>query len=236
MIIHTSLNSFWNISLQRRKYHTVGETISTKYPIKDNKEELISVSKLFKEHNIPLFYNPPEEIKNIKQDFLLRTTAAQLLLKAAKMLPKNMYLLVSEGYRPLWFQKREFDRIFSEMLAKFPKKSRHAVWEMTTMYIADPKLSPPHSSGGTLDLTICDKNGNPIDMGNPMNSVSRKSNTFTRQINTVQKENRMLLFKTLSQCDFVNIPSEWWHYSHGDQYWALFNKHPYAKYGPVDAK
>lgn len=236
MIIHRTLTSYWKVPQKSRKFHTVGEKISTGYPIHDNKEKLISVTELFMKKGILLFYHPPKEIKAIKHDFYLRTGAAQRLMDAAQSLPKGLFFYVSEGYRPLWFQKQEFDKIFADMQGKYPKKSKRSVWELTTMYIADPKLSPPHSSGGTLDLTLCDRTGKQIDMGNPMNTVDTKSNTFTRLITKSQKENRMLLYNTLAACDFVNIPSEWWHYSHGDQYWALYKKEKYAKYGPVDLR
>lgn len=236
MIIHKTLASYWKVPQKRRKFHTVGEKLSTSYPIQDNKEKLVSVSALFRKNNERLYYFPPKEIKEIDQDFYLRAEAAEKLLQAAKSLPKNTFFYVSEGYRPLWFQRQEFDKIYAEMLAKYPQKSKKAVWELTTMYIADPDLSPPHSSGGTLDLTLCNDQAKQIDMGNPMNTVDAKSNTFTRQITKRQKENRMLLFDTLTSHDFVNIPSEWWHFSHGDQYWALYKKEKFAKYGPIDMK
>jgi D-alanyl-D-alanine dipeptidase len=33
----------------------------------------------------------------------------------------------------------------------------------------------------------------------------------------------------------VNYPTEWWHWSHGDRYWALLTGAEAALYGPVDA-
>jgi D-alanyl-D-alanine dipeptidase len=33
---------------------------------------------------------------------------------------------------------------------------------------------------------------------------------------------------------FVNYPSEWWHWSYGDRYWAVVTGEPHAIYGPVE--
>ena len=231
-----TLAKYWKIPLEKRKVYSVGEEISTSYPIKDNKEKLVSVLNLFKKNGVLIYYVPPKEIAEIKQDLLLRKTAAELLLKAAKNLPKGYIFKISEGYRPLWFQKLEFDKIFADFKKKNPKWSQKKVWEQTTIYIADPKLSPPHASGGTFDLTITTKEGKEIDMGTKLNSVNIKSNTFNKSFTKKQKDNRALLFETLTADGFVNIPSEWWHYSYGDQYWAIYFQKPFAIFGKVDIK
>ncbi|SUX54583.1 Uncharacterised protein [Chromobacterium vaccinii] len=33
---------------------------------------------------------------------------------------------------------------------------------------------------------------------------------------------------------FVNYPSEWWHWSHGDRYWAAVTCAPAALYAAVE--
>jgi hypothetical protein len=32
----------------------------------------------------------------------------------------------------------------------------------------------------------------------------------------------------------INYPTEWWHYSYGDRYWAYHQNQPHAIYGPAD--
>jgi hypothetical protein len=34
----------------------------------------------------------------------------------------------------------------------------------------------------------------------------------------------------------VNYPTEWWHWSYGDRYWALLTGADHAIYGPVAAE
>ena len=34
------------------------------------------------------------------------------------------------------------------------------------------------------------------------------------------KNNRRILYNAMISEDFVNLPSEWWHYDYGDKVWA----------------
>ncbi len=48
------------------------------------------------------------------------------------------------------------------------------------------------------------------------------------------KANRSLLGQVLSSVGLVNYPTEWWHWSYGDRYWAMTVGAPAARYGPVE--
>ena len=61
-----------------------------------------------------------------------------------------------------------------------------------------------------------------LDVGTKMNSISSRSETFAKGLVPLQKKNRKLLFRLITREGFVNAPTEWWHYSYGDQYWAAF--------------
>jgi len=37
----------------------------------------------------------------------------------------------------------------------------------------------------------------------------------------------------LHAAGLVNYPTEWWHWSYGDRYWAMATGAPAAIYGPV---
>jgi D-alanyl-D-alanine dipeptidase len=47
------------------------------------------------------------------------------------------------------------------------------------------------------------------------------------------RANRQALSAALRAVDFVNYPTEWWHWSCGDRYWAFRTGRPAARYGPV---
>ncbi|WP_413254142.1 hypothetical protein OG754_38745 [Streptomyces decoyicus] len=40
--------------------------------------------------------------------------------------------------------------------------------------------------------------------------------------------------EALSSVGMVNYPTEWWHWSFGDRYWALCTGVAFAPYGPCD--
>jgi D-alanyl-D-alanine dipeptidase len=45
--------------------------------------------------------------------------------------------------------------------------------------------------------------------------------------------NRRILINALTTAGLINYPTEWWHWSYGDRYWALTTGAPHARYGPV---
>ena len=46
-------------------------------------------------------------------------------------------------------------------------------------------------------------------------------------------QNRRFLYRIMVQAGFANYPEEWWHYSYGDNMWAVIKNKPYAIYGGV---
>jgi D-alanyl-D-alanine dipeptidase len=43
-----------------------------------------------------------------------------------------------------------------------------------------------------------------------------------------------VLATALGGAGLVNYPTEWWHWSYGDRYWALLAGSAQAVYGPCD--
>lgn len=231
-----SLNHFWQLPIEERKHYYVSEEQVKDFPILDCREKLIDLEDLFRQNNLLIAYQPPEDIQNIIKNVRLRETAANKLVMAAKKLPRGFKFSISEGYRPLWYQKKCFDAIYADLSKQMNEASEKEIYDMTTTYIADPKLCPPHSTGGAMDITILDADENYLDMGASMNTVGEISHTFTNEISKNEQQNRQLLYDVLTSVGFVNLPSEWWHYSYGDQYWAIFNKREAALYDKIDVQ
>ena len=179
---------------------------------------------------------PPDDIEGLITTVRLRETVTHMLFDAAKKLPDGFIFALSEGYRPLWYQRKNFEEIYAGLKQKMPSATEKELYDETTTYIADPNLCPPHSTGGAMDITILDEKRNALDMGAPMNTVGEISNTFTEGLSKKAQENRQLLFDILTSVRFVNLASEWWHYSYGDQYWAIFNQKDAALYDKIDVE
>ena len=131
MKIVATLDEYWKVGKKERRFYCIGEELLHTYPTQDNGEPLIDVLAYFKSHGATLLYEAPKEIVEIKQPLLLRETPAKLLLKAAQKLPEGYRFLVSEGYRPLWYQKQIFAEIFAEMKKDHPEWTERQVWEET---------------------------------------------------------------------------------------------------------
>ncbi|MFD3503864.1 M15 family metallopeptidase [Streptomyces sp. NPDC058676] len=48
-----------------------------------------------------------------------------------------------------------------------------------------------------------------------------------------QQRSGIILRSALTAVGMVNYPTEWWHWSFGDQYWALVSGVDHAVYGPT---
>ena len=98
----------------------------------------------------------------------------------------------------------------------------------------DSKVPPPHTTGGAMDLALTDLDGNPMDMMSPYEQ--RDFNGFffdAPRLSDQVRRNRDLLAEALTTQGLTNYPSEYWHWSYGDQGWAYRGGHVRAIYGPV---
>ena len=57
---------------------------------------------------------------------------------------------------------------------------------------------------------------------------------FAADVDPQARRNRMLLAEVLGGAGLVNYPTEWWHWSYGDRYWALMTGSGQALYGPAE--
>ena len=95
-----------------------------------------------------------------------------------------------------------------------------------------------HNTGAAVDLEIIDSNGQVIDMGMEIKDWSQVDPdlclTDCQTLGQSAQKNRKILFDVMSKHDFINYPTEWWHFSYGDRYWAYHKNQRHAIYGPAD--
>ena len=167
----------------------------------------------------------------------LREGAAERLARAEKLLPVGLRLLVVEGYRPLELQRKIFESYREELAQLNPEYSAEQLRTAASRYVSPPELAP-HSAGSAIDLTLCDAEGRELDMGTPMNANPEESGgqcyTEAAGISPEAAENRAILVEAMHSAGFVNYPTEWWHFSYGDRYWALMSRLSEALYGQIE--
>ncbi|WP_055697009.1 M15 family metallopeptidase [Streptomyces silaceus] len=166
----------------------------------------------------------------------LREGVAWRLARAARLLPEGLRLLITEGYRPLELQIKYFDAYAAELRRAHPDWSDDRLHRQTSRSLSPPEVGP-HVAGAAVDITLCTTTGAELDLGTPVNASPEESDgacyTENERISDAARRNRRTLNAALSTAGLVNYPTEWWHWSYGDRYWALATDAPTAHYGPV---
>ncbi|MER5715404.1 M15 family metallopeptidase [Streptomyces sp. NPDC002132] len=167
----------------------------------------------------------------------VRADVLRRLLLAQGALPPGVRLLLVEGFRPPALQRSYFDAYSATLRRAHPDASPARIRELASAYISPPEVAP-HVSGGAVDLTLCTEDGRELPLGTEVNATPEESEggcrTAATNIGAEARANRLRLHRAMTTAGFVNYPTEWWHWSYGDRYWALLTTAPAAEYGPAD--
>ncbi|MFJ9862685.1 M15 family metallopeptidase [Streptomyces sp. NPDC101165] len=165
----------------------------------------------------------------------LREGVLTRLLKAQELLPDGIRMLFVEGYRPPALQRHYFESYAGELRGDNPDWSPTQVRDAASRYVSPPEIAP-HSAGAAVDLTLGTADGRELDMGTRLNASPEESAgacyTDAENVCAEARANRRLLGAALTAAGLVNYPTEWWHWSFGDRYWALATGADSAIYGP----
>ncbi|MCT9076880.1 M15 family metallopeptidase [Streptomyces fulvoviolaceus] len=166
----------------------------------------------------------------------VREGVAWRLARAARLLPDGVHLLVTEGYRPLELQIRYFEEYAAELRRAHPDWPEDHLRTQTSRSLSPPEIGP-HVAGAAVDVTLCTAAGEELDLGTPVDASPEESDgacyTDAPGIDERARANRRTLCAALSTAGLVNYPTEWWHWSYGDRYWALLTGARTALYGPT---
>ncbi|MFI6932199.1 M15 family metallopeptidase [Streptomyces sp. NPDC050287] len=167
----------------------------------------------------------------------LRQGLLDRLLRAQALLPGGLRLLFVEGYRPPALQRRYFEEYADELRAGYPDWSADSIRTAASRFVSPPEIAP-HSAGAAVDLTLADADGRELDLGTEMNASPEQSDgacyTAAANITAEARALRAVLGSALEAAGLVNYPTEWWHWSYGDRYWALAAGASAALYRPKE--
>ena len=188
-------------------------------PARDNGEALV---------RLPARLSPAGAV--VRRDLATRLVAAHAAL------PPGIGLLVVEGHRSPADQSAIIRRYEAEVRAAHPLADGAEVGRLTSRFVS-PLAVAPHVAGAAVDLTLADACGDPLEMGTPIDATPEQSDGrcwFAADgIGADARAHRALLAEVLTAQGLVNYPTEWWHWSFGDRYWALMTGADAAFYGPV---
>lgn len=141
----------------------------------------------------------------LQADVAERLSKCQSYLKS---IHPTYSLLIYDGVRPLEVQREMWNALDS-----IPPLNRGK-------FVSNPSYGSVHNFGAAVDLTICDENGNPLDMGagyDDFRDIAFPSKEWkflaSGELTKEQHENRKLLREVMRSEGFRNIPSEWWHFN-----------------------
>lgn len=136
-------------------------------------------------------------------------------LQLAQLVLQGRYpsyrFIVYDGVRPLRVQRKMWNSLD---ISREEKRK----------FLASPDHRSMHNYGAAIDLSIVDRNGEPLDMGTPFDhrgekAYPRKEDELLEKGVLTQKqvENRKLLRDVMKKAGFNSIPTEWWHFSIKDK-------------------
>lgn len=167
---------------------------------------------------------------------LVRVSVARRLALARAELPKGLGLRVIDGYRTAAAQRAIIRSYTDELLVSHRAVGAAELERLTSRFVA-PMAVAPHVAGAAVDLTLVDSGGRELDLGTPVDATPEQSGGacyFDAPLSGRQaRANRELLAQVLRGAGLVNYPTEWWHWSYGDRYWALMTGATAAVYGPI---
>jgi len=198
---------------------TVQKTIKTP-PIIDKGpiefEGLIDVQSLNKDIFCELKYATDYNFmgfqlyKSIKRPYL-QPDVAERLSKCQDYLSNldsSLHLLIYDAARPVSVQKLMWDA-----LDTIPPVHRGK-------YVSNPGHRSLHNMGAAVDITICNTEGVPLDMGAGFDEFAeiaypRMEYHFLKngELSQQQYDNRLLLRKVMKSQRFRQLQTEWWHYN-----------------------
>ena len=145
---------------------------------------------------------------------VLRREAALALKAAAGEFARQGYgLLIYDAFRPQravdHFVRWAKDPADQKMKAEFyPTLDKAELFPRG--YIA---VRSGHSRGLTVDLTLTDASGAPVDMGGEFDWFAKISAHDYPDLTPAQQHNRLLLKTGMEAAGFEPYSEEWWHYT-----------------------
>ena len=171
-----------------------------------------------------------------KRETLLRASVAEKVCRANALLPSGVRLAMIEGWRAPHIQRRMYAAIWNDFALLHPDWSEAQLRETVDRYSAPliASVPPPHTTGGALDVLLADDLGRLLDFHSPYALTDPAGFGFDApHLSDEALANRRLLAVALRSVGITNYPSEYWHFSYGDQGWAYRGGESHAVYGAV---
>lgn len=202
-------------------------------PIHDNGEPLVDFIELYP----ALYWESRNPVFKYERFRLARRSLAEKLGQAAALLPAGIRLAIVEGWRAPQIQEQMHQATRARLRREHPDWSAGHLSRVANRFSApmDRRVPPPHTTGGAVDVHLVDVHGQPLDLMSPFQIMDpRGAPTNPPGLSPEAQRNRALLREAMGATGLTNYPSEWWHWSYGDQGWAYRGGHSHALYAAIE--
>lgn len=127
--------------------------------------------------------------------FLQEGTLEKLMEAQEKFAEDGYTIIIYDAYRP-----------YSVTLLLYEKYQNGT-------YVAGPRIGSVHNKGAAIDMSLLDKNGNPLEMPSLIHTLDSTSNRDNPNMSDTAKANMEYMAGIMRSCGFSTINSEWWHFS-----------------------
>jgi D-alanyl-D-alanine dipeptidase len=201
-----------------------------KIKIVDNGEPLVD----FLQHCPGLLQDKPRF--NYRRETLLRQTAADKLCQANNSLPAGYQIAIVEGWRAPHIQRRMYMSAWKRWKEKHPDWSDVQLKRVVNRFTAPlhDRVPPPHSTGGAMDVALVNAAGEAYDLRSGYEMFDPAGFSLAApKLTDEARKNRQILAAAMEGAGITNYPSEFWHYSYGDQGWAYRGGYANAIYDRI---
>ena len=177
------------------------------------------------------------------QTLWVRETLVNMLAEAVRQLEPYYRLVMYDAYRPIAYQQQRYQQVYNDIKQRHPESDESTIEQLAFHVVfppdTNPQKSPPHATGGAIDVTLIIADGSEIDMGSRYGHYSNDDEnerhmTNSKLISETQYRNRQILIAPLVEAGFCNYPGEWWHFMYGDREYAAYEGLSHAVYGRAD--
>jgi D-alanyl-D-alanine dipeptidase len=168
---------------------------------------------------------------------LLRRTVALMVREVQKNLPHGCTLTVGTCLRTVEMQRGIRDHLTEKLRTEHPEWTPATLQRMLNRMVAplDHRAPAPHTTGAAIDVGVDGPDGKPFRFSNDDDWWSCAP-TYSDKLHDECRDNRMMLINVMEGAGLTNYLGEWWHWSYGDQGWALRVGRDVAYYGSVEVE
>jgi D-alanyl-D-alanine dipeptidase len=166
---------------------------------------------------------------------LLRATVAAMVACVQRRLPEGHTLIIGTGMRTIANQQGIREHLTKGLQEKHPEWTAATLQRMANRMVApiDALSPPPHTTGGAVDIGVRGPDGEDLKFSD-VDDWWSVAPTYSHKLGENARKNRLMLIEAMEGAGLTNYLGEWWHWSYGDQGWALRVGSPVAFYGLVE--